>query len=99
NQQRLLIAQELLADLDVPIGDLFRLEVRRFLMQPRLDQVLAIERAIDGHFALGAAANRADFAAPSGAIAAGFAGVAEAAFHGRSYSHRSIGESFPCFEG
>lgn len=60
-------------------------------MHARLDQVRAFERAIHGYFAFVTATNGTDIAIHSRAKAAGFAGVADAAFHGGDeYFYRSI---------
>jgi hypothetical protein len=96
DQEWFMFAQELLGDLDVLVGDLIRVQGARFFVEARFDEVGTIERATDGDFAFVAAAERADFAADAGAVAARFARLADLAFHGgrgRCF-YRSIGLEF-----
>jgi hypothetical protein len=77
-----MFAQELLSDVDVLVGDFVRVQGARLLMEARLGEIRALERAADGDFAFIAAAEGADFAADAGAMAARFARIADLAFHG-----------------
>jgi hypothetical protein len=67
----LVFANEILGQADVFVGNIFGVERSRLFMFPRGLQVFAGRRAVDRIFALGSAADRANFAADSRAIAFG----------------------------
>jgi hypothetical protein len=63
------IAQELFANSNIGIRKVLRVDSERFFVETRFAKVLAIERAENVHFALIAAADRANIALNSRATA------------------------------
>src|SRR5580704_10361858 len=100
-----MVPQEFLAELNILVGKRPSAGRGRLFMLPGFHQVDTVQRTIHGHFALRAAANRADVAAHARTVTARLTCVADFAFHdGRTgHFHRSIGrakvylESTPLF--
>src|ERR1019366_3080673 len=84
HQQEFVLPQKLFRNRDIPIGKLIRIHRLWALVLARLLQIRAIERAVHGDLALGAAAERADVAVHAGEEAAGFPGTAYCARHSLS---------------
>ncbi len=64
----LVLADELLTDANIAVGNVLRGKRSKLLMLARGDQMFAARRAIHGVFAFRAAADGADFAAHAGAV-------------------------------
>src|ERR1700690_2213131 len=82
-QQDLVPLEEGFVDRDIRVREVLRIEGHRLFVTAGLAQVRAIEGAIDGLFALGAAAQAADVASDTGAGAARPANLTEHTGHNR----------------
>jgi hypothetical protein len=80
-QQRVVAFEQLLGNPDVAIGQLFGIEKRSLLVHPRILQMLTLERAEDRHLPAGAAADGANVATNTGAVAPGPTRLADCTSH------------------